>query len=379
MRRTLLIASVLVAGLLVGTTPHGEERVSTPATNAYASAVSPRDFVFPRDDANHPRFKTEWWYLTGSLTTDEGEHFGYQATWFRSARAPQVAQRRSRLATRDLFFFHGAITDVKRGAFVFAEKASRGASTWASSGRDLLRVVVLERSLERIGPSRWRAKFTVDGRHVDLILEPTRSPLLHGADPGLSHKGNAAGQASYYYSRTRLRTRGTIQRDSGGPLVPVTGTTWFDHEFGSNQLTDELIGWDWFSAALDDGTDLMLYRLRRDDGSTETASSGTLRTAAGKRVHLEHDSFLIEPLAEWKSPGTGGRYPSRWRLRVPAHDIELEVEPVVADQELDTRGSTGVEYWEGLCRYRGRVGPHAVAGHGYVELVGYAGRFRAGI
>ena len=379
MRQSFLRHSILVVGLVAGTVVHGQERSLSPPENAFARAVARRDFSFPRDDSNHPGFKTEWWYLTGSLVTEEGERFGYQATWFRSARAPRISDRRSHLATRDLFFFHGALTDTRRRAFVFDEIASRGASTWASSRPDLLRVVVLGRFLERADAGHWRASFTVDGRRVDLVLEPTTPPLLHGVEPGLSRKGDAPGQASYYYSRPRLRTRGTIQRDVGGPALAVTGTTWFDHEFGSNQLSDDQVGWDWFSTTLDDGTDLMLYSLRQDDGSIEPASSGTLRTASGERVHLKRDDFIIEPLEEWESPRTGGRYPSRWRLRVPAHQIELDVEPVLADQELDTRGSTGVRYWEGLCRYRGRIGAQAVSGHGYVELVGYAGRFRARI
>ena len=208
-----------------------------------------------------------------------------------------------------------------------------------------------------------------------LHLTPTRPPLLHGREPGLSTKGAGAGQASYYYSFARLRTEGTIQRTVDGPAVPVTGRSWFDHEFGSAQLDRGQVGWDWFSIALDDGSDLMLYRIRDANGKPAAMSAGTLRRADGARVHLARGDFTVEALDHWTSPHTRGRYPARWRIAVPSAGITLDVAPDRSDHELDTKGSTGVTYWEGPCRFRGTVGDRPVDAWGFVELVGYAKRF----
>ena len=348
-------------------------------TEGFSRAVKSREFRFPRDHANHPDFKTEWWYFTGSVKTPDGALVGYQATWFRSALVARAPARRSPLAARDLFFFHGATTNTQTSEFVFDEAASRGAPTWAEAPTDKPRVVVLGQRAELGADGAWRLRFTIRGRRFDLRLVPERAPLLHGELPGLSRKGPESGQASYYASLTRLRTEGTIQLAAGEPPVAVRGHTWFDHEFGSNQLAVDQDGWDWFSVALDDGTDLMLYELRGKDGRAAPSSSGTVRTGDGQRVHLAREDFRVEVLDSWTSPLSGGEYPSRWRVRVPKSDIELEVRPVVADQELRTRRSTGVTYWEGLCEFSGSVNGRAVKGYGYVELVGYAGAFRAGI
>jgi predicted secreted hydrolase len=345
----------------------------------FARAVEPRAFEFPRDYGSHPEYKTEWWYLTGVLKTEAGELLGYQATWFRSALVPNAASRRSTLATRDLFFFHGAISDAKAGHFAFDQATSRGASSWAGVDNEPLRVYLFGHSLERSGNGQWRVRFTVQEQKVDLRLTPKRPPLLHGAQPGLSRKGPNLGQASYYFSHSRLQTVGTIQREDSATTVPVTGTSWLDREFGSNQLSEDQVGWDWFSVALDDGTDLMLYRMRKKDGTVAPESAGTLRFSDGRRAHLKKGDFRVQTLKHWQSPESGAKYPSRWQLNVPGHQVDLAVQPLIADQELRTRSSTGVTYWEGICSFQGTVGGQPVGGHGYVELVGYAGPFVQGI
>ncbi len=370
-QRLVLVHGLAIAAALAAASPIGGDD--------FEAADRPRELVFPGDHGDHPEFKTEWWYLTGSVTTPDGELLGFQATWFRSALVAAAPARRSNLATRDLFFFHGALTDVARKSFHFGQVGSRGAPDWASAERGSLDVAVLGRRLTSDADGSWRATFDVDGRAVELRLTPTRTPLLHGEVPGLSRKGPRPGQASYYYSHTRLRAEGTVQRSPDSEPVAVEGTVWFDHEFGSNQLAEDQVGWDWFSVALDDGSDLMLYLLRREDGTFETESSGTLRRPDGTREHLRLADFRVEVLETWRSPRSDATYPARWRLRVPDHGVDLEVRPVIADQELDTRDSTGVTYWEGLCEFTGRVGERGVGGRGYVELVGYASRFRARI
>lgn len=342
----------------------------------FERAATWRPLEFPRDHASHPEYRTEWWYFTGVLEADDGRTFGFQATWFRTGLERNGAERRSRLATRDLMFFHGAITDVSSKSFAHESVASRAASSWAGAATEDLRVHVFDRTLARRPDGSWEVAFTVEGRRVELVLTAQRPPLLHGVEPGLSQKGPVRGQASYYYSFPRMRAEGTLELEPGGSRVAVRGRSWFDQEFGSNQLADDQIGWDWFSVALSDGSDLMLYVIRRDDGTIEPASSGTLRRPDGSRAHLPLEAFTIEVLERWRSAASGATYPSRWRIRIPDHAIDLTVTPLVADQELRTQGTTGVTYWEGLSQFRGDANGVAVTGRGYIELVGYAGRFR---
>lgn len=368
-------AIAMAWGSLIGLILSAWTLSTTTMATEFAQADTPREFTFPRDHASHPEFKTEWWYITGVLETAEGELFGYQATWFRSGLKPEIEPRASQLGTRDLFFFHGALTDVSARRFQFDQAVSRGASTWAGADVDQLRVSLLQNTLTMQNDGTWRLRFEMDGHAVDLTLAPERPALLHGEEAGLSQKGPICGQASYYYSQTRMRTLGTISRRKDNRKIEVSGHSWFDHEFGSNQLGKDQVGWDWFSVPLDDGSDLMLYLLRKKDGSVENTSSGTFRDGAGNRVHLARADFSIDVLDHWTSTESGGRYPAAWRLRVPRLGIDLEVRPVLPDQELHTAGTTGVTYWEGLCEFRGQCNGKTVLGRGYVELVGYAGEF----
>jgi len=366
-------------GIVCGLAAFAEE----PET--FARALAPRELKYPADFGAHPGFKTEWWYLTGALKTGQGEELGFQATWFRAALLPRPPARASKLAPRDLYLFHGGFTDVARKTFVHDHLACRGASTWAGAAVSKLDVFLLGRTLQRQDDGTWKLRFSVKDRALDLTLTPEREPLLHGETPGLSRKGPEPGQASYYVSVPRLKASGTAQREPGGAAEKAEGLVWFDQEFGSGQLAKNQTGWDWFSAHLSDGTDLMLYQLRRDDGSIEPHSSGTLRLPGGRRVHLKQGDYSIEVLTRWTSPttkdenGAPAQYPAKWKLKIPAHAIELIVVPMVENQELATPGTTGVNYWEGLCKFEGRAGEKKIEGRGYVELVGYAGRFLAGI
>lgn len=365
--RLMRILRLLTLTCLMEPTIHAQE-------NDFPRAAEARMFSFPRDHANHPEYKTEWWYFTGTLEADDGKLFGYQATWFRSALTPHAAQRASALGARDLYFFHGSLSDVKEQRFLFDQSISRGVPGWAGASAKNLDVSLLENSLRRAPDGSWHLRCRIRGRELDLELTPKREPLLHGQEPGLSQKGPLPGQASFYYSQTRLAGTGTLTREDGS-TVTVQGKTWFDHEFGSNQLTDDQVGWDWFSVTLDDGSDLMLYLLRKKDGRVETTSSGTLREADRQSLHLTHNDFTVRELEHWKSPHSGARYPAAWQIEVPGSGLSLEVRPLLPDQELRTKGTTGVTYWEGLCEFRGRHGNRKVSGKGYVELVGYAGAF----
>jgi predicted secreted hydrolase len=294
--------------------------------------------------------------------------------------------------------FHGALTDLGAGRLSFFERTCRAYPPWAHAATDTLDVMLLDATLlalpdtsgVSVAPgaataSLARLRCRAGDGVLDLQLDlASCAPLLHGVDPGLSLKGHEPGQASWYYSLPRIAVRGTLQRpadgaadvpDDGAVPLAVSGHAWFDHEFGSSQLSAGQAGWDWFSVALDDGTDLMLYRMRLAGGGADETSSGTLRTPDGARTHLRRQDFVLTETAAWTSPATGTWYPGGWQIAVPAHGLELTVVPALADQELRTPGSTGVTYWEGLSRFSGTRAGQPVRGEGYVELVGYDRRF----
>ncbi len=339
----------------------------------FARAIEPRVFEFPRDHGAHPEYKTEWWYFTGNVATEAGRRFGYQLTFFRSALTPDAGERTSRWAVRDLYLGHVAVTDVTGERFLHDERLSRESLGMAGAREDDLDVWIRD----------WRARRTEEGTLIlradterfglELELRSAKAPVLHGATPGLSLKGPEPGQASYYVTLTRCETRGRLQ--IGEESFAVSGLSWMDQEFGSSQLAEGQVGWDWFSLQLDDGSELMLYRMRRRDGSFDTTSSGTAIARDGSTQHLTHSEYSIEATRTWTSPHSGGTYPAAWKIRVPSLDLDLDIVPLRADQELSTRGTTGVTYWEGAGRAAGRRGDKPVSGYGYVELVGYAGAF----
>jgi predicted secreted hydrolase len=209
---------------------------------------------------------------------------------------------------------------------------------------------------------------------MEIFLELTpRKPIVFQGQNGLSKKGPKEGQASYYFSYTDLATKGWIKTPTLPSPLLVKGRSWLDHEFGSNQLASNQVGWDWFSLCLSNGQDLMIYFLRRSDGSVEPTSSGALVSSDGRTTNLSLSEMSVEVLDHWKSSKTGGKYPSRWKIKIPVAGIELAVNPLLADQELVTEGSTGVVYWEGAVDGRGRSRGQEVTCEGYVEMTGYAG------
>lgn len=336
----------------------------------WAAAEGARAWSFPRDHGSHPEYRTEWWYFTGIVAAADGRRFGYQLTFFRQGIAAVAPDPGNPWSIRDLYLAHFTVTDVAAGTFRHAERVSRAGPGLAGAAVGNLRAWVLDWSAAAADEA-----FALEAREGDvairLALRPRRLPVLHGQG-GLSRKGAALGQASWYASITDLETVGTL-RTGDGDEIEVRGASWFDHEFGSGQLAEDLSGWDWFGLRFSDGSSLMLYRLRRSDGTAAPASSGTLVAADGAVRHLAGDEATIETLGQWRSPHSGAPYPSRWRLRVPAAGVDIELSPLVADQELRTGRSTGVTYWEGAVSGGGAAGGAPVTVEGYAELTGYAG------
>jgi predicted secreted hydrolase len=337
----------------------------------WRQAEAPRQWSFPRDHGSHPEYRTEWWYFTGNLADKEGKRYGYQLTFFRYGLALSAKKPSNPWSVRDVYLAHFAITDVSRDSFHWRDHASRKGPGLAGAGAGAMDVHVLNWSA-RMKEGRIILAAAHDGMEIELDLTPAKPPILHGRQ-GLSRKGPLPGQASHYYSFTDLRTQGTLRAPGMKDPVSVKGTSWFDQEFGSNQLSQEQAGWDWFALHLSDGRDLMIYYLRKKDGTLERESSGTLVERDGTSRHLSLGDIETKVLSRWKSAKTAGRYPAAWRITVPAAAIDVTVRPLVADQELVATASTGITYWEGAVDGKGTSRGKQVTAEGYAELTGYAG------
>jgi predicted secreted hydrolase len=339
--------------------------------NEWRQAIGPWKWVFPRDHGSHPEFRTEWWYFTGNLADPSRKRFGYQLTFFRQGVLFKATDPSHPWAIRDVYLAHFGLTDVSSGQFWYADRASRKGPGLAGASEEGLKVWLLNWTASMEG-NRIKVGARHQGMELSLELVPRKPLVFHGKN-GLSQKGPMEGQASYYFSYTDLEAKGVIKTPQSQTPFRVEGISWFDHEFGSNQLTPDQVGWDWFSLHLSDGQDLMIYLLRKKDGTVETSSSGTLVTRSGDATHLRLTEINVEVVDHWKSPKSGGRYPSRWRLKVPRAKIDLEISSLVPSQELLTEGSTGVIYWEGAIAGKGTSADKPVTCEGYVELTGYAG------
>lgn len=343
--------------LLWGSALAGEFRPSLPGYQ----------FRFPQDHHAHPEFRTEWWYLTGHLKAAGGERFGYQLTFFRTALKGAAGAE----SARQVYFAHFALGELGRSRFRCFEQMSRGGLGVAGAATDTFKVWNGDWLLEGgQGPERLEA--VTPEVSLQLALRPLKPPAVHGQE-GVSRKGEGRGHASHYYSLSRMSAQGTLVVE--GRRLEVSGSSWMDHEFSSDQLGPDQVGWDWFSVQLEDGWDLMLYIMRLKDGSADAASSGTLINPGGRATHLRIEEFRVEPLGEWPSPRSGATYPSGWRLTLPGRGLSLVVSPELKDQELVTRRSR-ITYWEGACQVEGSHQGRKVAGQAFVELTGYAGRLR---
>lgn len=340
------------------------------AVEGWRQAAPGYTLELTRDHASHPEYKVEWWYYTGNLDARDGRRFGYQLTFFRIGVDPNPSNP-SRWAVRDLFMTHLALTDIDGARYHFAERANRAGIGWAGAAVDHYRVWNEDWEAE-LGPSGHHVLKAMDGGFgINLDLESLKPMVAQGVR-GYSQKGADPGNASHYYSLTRMKTTGTIQVD--GALVEVEGLSWMDHEFGTSFLETEQVGWDWFSIQLDDGSDLMLFQLRRQDGTRDVHSSATFVAPDGRSTPVSVDGFALDPTGEsWRSTASESTYPTAWRIGVPAQGLDITVKALVADQELRTQKSTGVTYWEGAIEVSGTRNGKPVRGRGYLEMTGYSG------
>jgi len=336
---------------------------------AWRQAQTGYSFEFPRDHASHPEYKFEWWYYTGNLATSEGQRFGYQLTFFRVG-VDRKPKNPSRWAVRDLYMTHFAITDVSGGRYRFAERMNRSGIGWAGASTDEYHVWNQDWEV-KLCQGKHQLRATEGEMALTLELEEGKPPVIHGQQ-GISQKGSQPGNASHYYSLTRMPTRGELSL--GGKRYVVGGLSWMDHEFGTSFLEAEQIGWDWFSIQLDGGVELMVFQLRRSDGTLDRHSSGTWIEADGKHRPLKLSEFTLKVDEVWRSPKSGAAYPVAWRVEIPRENLILNVRAVLLDQELRTERSTGVNYWEGAVEVSGNRAQRLSRGRGYLEMTGYSGK-----
>ena len=331
----------------------------------WREALPGYSYTFPRDHFEHPEFRTEWWYYTGNVWTDRGQRFGFELVFFRrgETRGPTSP---SNWTVRDVYLAHAAMTDAASGRFTSSERLNR-------EGPGIAGASFKER---RIWNGNWSVQWGDDAQKLDAITEDFRfslnarsekPPVVHG-EKGVSQKASDQGRASHYVSLTRLAVSGIVE--TRGRRFTVHGQAWMDHEWFTNQLKDYLTGWDWFSVQFEDRTELMLFQLRRKDGSVDPFSAGTGIRANGTSRHLRRDEFDLRPLRWWRSSKTRARYPVAWVLSVPSERIQLECRAVQDDQELRP-GRGAPVYWEGAVDYSG-----SQKGVGYLEMTGYAGAVR---
>jgi predicted secreted hydrolase len=330
--------------------------------DGYRQATPGYQYSFPRDHFEHPEFRTEWWYYTGNIRDAKGRRFGFELVFFRQGQRRVSAPNPSNWRADEVYLAHLALTDIDGKHFYDHQRLNRaGPGIAGASFRE-----------QRVWNGNWSAVWhgdkqlleaTADEFHFQLEVTPAKPPVVNGID-GFSQKGNAAGEASYYVSFTRLPVSGDLV--IGSERYKVTGTAWMDHEWFTNQLDKEQIGWDWFSVQLNDRTELMLFQLRRRDGSIDPHSSGTCVDHQGRARHLTQADFSLTPLSYWRSQRTGASYPVHWTLGVPSLGVRLDVRTVLNAQELVSDDRAGPTYWEGAVTYSG-----SAEGVGYLEMTGY--------
>ncbi|HZQ05993.1 MAG TPA: DUF2804 family protein [Anaerolineae bacterium] len=342
---------------------------SVQGAEGFARVTEPRAMQFPQDHGPHPDFQTEWWYYTGNLQTAEGRRFGYQLTFFRRGITPgNVADARaSDWATNQIYFAHFAITDAQANVHNASEIYSRGAAGLAGAAGNPFYVWIENWSVDALNVDGSKVHLIADDGKMalDLNLNALKAPVVHGEN-GLSLKTDEAGNASYYVSFTRMATQGSLRVN--GATIPVSGTSWFDHEWGTTGLGPNAVGWDWFSIQLGDNREVMFFQIRNKDGSLEPLSSGTLVNADGTVTHLKKDDVQIAVLDTWTSTASQGKYPSKWHVTSAVGNFDLTLTPLIADQE----NRISFTYWEGAVNIEGTSNGQSVRGQGYVEMTGYA-------
>jgi len=336
----------------------------------FQPALPGYEFSFPRDHGTHEEYKTEWWYYTGHLETDGGKRYGFELTFFRVGVVPPGGDAKTKWDLRNLSLAHFAITDVAANEFRYYEKMNRSSPFTAGAAAGTLDVFNEGWRAVTLADGSWRVTGYGGKDAIDLVMTSRKAPAIHGEN-GVSVKAEGAGYASHYYSMSRLEVRGRVNGAN------CHGAAWMDHEFGSSALRESQQGWDWFSVQLDNDAELMLYQIRRKDGTADAPSSGSLISSEGNVIHLRREQIVITPLGSWHSKKSGATYPMGWRIAIPSFGIAITLQPVMKDQELVTRSSTRVTYWEGAVDAAGTFGNVAISGRGYVEMTGYEKAFRA--
>ena len=344
--------------------------ISAQHFDAFTRAAPGGGLTFPVDYGPHDDYLTEWWYYTGNLRAADGSKFGYQLTFFRRALSPPdlEKQRSSNWAADQIYLAHFAISDINNEDFYAFERFSRAAAGLAGAQANPFWVWLYDWSVVETAPGIYQLSASESGVAIDLTLQDVKGIVFQGVD-GYSQKGPDPGNASFYYSQTRLDSSGTI--DIGRKSYQVSGYSWIDHEFSTSALTQEQVGWDWFSIQLDDNQELMLFQIRREDGSIDPFSSGTFVAADGGTVTLTQEDFFITSTDTWKSPRSGAVYPAGWEISIPSIEMRLQIKPLQEDQELNLTYT----YWEGAVRVERDYQGQPATGNGYVELTGYAGSF----
>ena len=332
----------------------------------FKRVLSPRDFHFPEDHGPHPDYKTEWWYFTGNLESKSGRRFGYQLTLFRVGLKADAAKRTSQWGTAEIYMGHFAVTDQANQKFYRFERFSRSALGLAGAQANPFQVWLENWRIYSKGNKFLPITLQASDEDVaiHLVLNSSKPIILQG-DKGLSQKSSEKGNASYYYSMTRMPTSGEIVL--AGNVYKVNGESWLDREWSTSALGKTQAGWDWFSLQLSDGRDIMFYRLRKKDGRTDFYSAGSIVSADGSFTPLESKAVQLVILKEWKSSESGIRYPIQWRMEIPTENLMLEVKAIQSNQEM----LLSAHYWEGAVNVSGMVNNTPVTGRGYLELAGY--------
>ncbi len=339
---------------------------ATDPDQGFARATEPRTFTFPADAGPHPEYQTEWWYYTGNLEDATGRDFGYQLTFFRRALSPAPQLTPEDWPTQQVYFAHFTVSDMQNKAFYPFERWQRGSIDLAGAQSQPFKVWLDHWQISGNPEGEVILKAHAEGVELDLKLNALKPVVLEG-DKGLSQKSSGEGNASYYYSRTRIASEGTLKLPEQERMA-VKGLSWLDREWSTSVLSREQSGWDWFSLHFDNGEELMLYQLRLKAGGVDNYSSGTHIAKDGSSTHLEEARFEIKPTTYWTSEATGIRYPAGWELSVQ-HPGQIprtfQVKPLMNNQELPL----SFVYWEGAVEILDTTGKSL--GKGYVELTGY--------
>ncbi|HUN23914.1 MAG TPA: lipocalin-like domain-containing protein [Anaerolineales bacterium] len=382
---TSLLLALAFGACTAPTTPAAPTEQATlapPDISGFARAQAGVALQFPADHGAHPDYQTEWWYYTGNLQTANGERFGYQLTFFRRALLPPTARtaRPSTWATDQLYLAHFAITDGQSQHFYHQERFARGAAELAGAQAAPYQVWLEDWRVQATAPDRYQLTARTAEVSLQLTLQDSKGVILQGTQ-GYSRKGEQAGNASFYYSQTRLLSEGTLQ--IGENAYSVQGSSWMDHEFSTSALGKNQVGWDWFSIQLDDNSELMLFQLR-DTGfcladkpaecptptpnTDKSLISGTIIAPDGHTTPLRASDFQVQVTDLWQSPHSGATYPAGWQVNLPAYDLRLTITPLIPDQELQV----SFTYWEGAVQVQATRASQPLSGVGYIELTGYA-------